>query len=211
MIALTFDDGPGPMTLEILDALKVHSVLATFFVIGRNIVESPWTSVAGVGRSLVIRTLREGHMVGNHTYTHTRALQSELEFCREVEQTDELIRELSIEAGVSPRMPPLRLPFGLRVEDPRLQYIAALGRPHVHWSRDFKDWGEGPIQRLFPEIMRYVEARTQMGLNSVLDLHDSGIGGESGYERPATVNAVRRLLEESEMRGWKFFQSPVAL
>ena len=211
MIALTFDDGPGPMTPQILDTLKEHGVLATFFVIGRNIVESPWTSVTGAGRSIVKRALIEGHTVGNHTYTHARGTQSEFEFCTEVEKTDHVIHELMLEAGLSPRVPPLRLPFGLRPEDARLNFIGSLGRTHVHWSSDFNDWHEGSIEALFPEILAYVEMRTRLGLNAVLDLHDGGIGGESGYKRPATAHAVRRLVEEAEQRGWEFFQSPVVV
>jgi chitin deacetylase len=211
MIALTFDDGPGPTTPEILDALKAHRVLATFFVIGRNVVESPWTDDRNAGWSIVKRAIIEGHTVGNHTYTHAREAQNELEFCNEVEKTDHLIQELMIEAGLSLRVPPLRLPFGLRPKDARLNFIGSLGRTHVHWSTDFDDWHEGAIERLFPEILAYIETRTSMGLNSVLDLHDGGIGGESGYRRPATADAVRRLLDESKKRGWEFFQSPVAL
>jgi chitin deacetylase len=211
MIALTFDDGPGPMTPQILDSLKAHGVLATFFIIGTNIVENPWTDVADAGRSIVKRALIEGHTVGNHTYTHVRGTQSEHEFCNEVEKTDHLIHELTVEAGLSPRLPPLRLPFGLRPKDARLEFIGALGRPHVHWSSDFDDWHEGPIDRLWPEILTYIETRTRMGLNAVLDLHDGGIGGKSGYARPATADAVYKLLEESKKRGWEFFQTPMVL
>ena len=208
MIALTFDDGPGPMTLQILDSLRSYGIKATFFVVGRNIEEAPWSDISDLGRSIVKRTLLDGHTIGNHTYSHSREIQGEIEFRREIEKTDTLISELSSEVGLSFRIPPLRLPFGTRAGDHRLQYIGAIGRPHLHWSMDFNDWSEGPNVPLFPEIVAYVEERERMGLNSVLDLHDGGIGGNSGYERPATVDAVQRLVDEASTRGWEFFRVP---
>ena len=61
-VALTFDDGPDPLyTPAILDTLRSRGVKATFFVIGRNADEYP---------ALLRRIVREGHEVGNHTYTH---------------------------------------------------------------------------------------------------------------------------------------------
>lgn len=209
MIALTFDDGPGPSTPEILDTLRVHQVRATFFIIGRNLQENPWTPIPGTGRSIVNSALLDDHIVGNHSYTHARELQDEQEFVQEIAMTDALLCDLYVSAGRLPETLALRLPFGPRPNDPRLRYIAAMGRQHVHWSKDFHDWREGPNEELFPAMLAYVEQRERAGLNSVLDLHDSGIGLDSGYYRPATAEAVRLLLEESSRRGWKFFQVPV--
>src|ERR1700752_2678322 len=61
-IALTFDDGPDPKwTPAILDILKRHNIKATFFLIGQNAVDNP---------DLVRRIFREGHEIGNHSFTH---------------------------------------------------------------------------------------------------------------------------------------------
>lgn len=62
VIALTFDDGPHPeKTPAILDVLKKHNVKAAFFCIGTNIA----------GNEEIIRRIHnEGHIVGNHTFTH---------------------------------------------------------------------------------------------------------------------------------------------
>jgi cellulose synthase/poly-beta-1,6-N-acetylglucosamine synthase-like glycosyltransferase/peptidoglycan/xylan/chitin deacetylase (PgdA/CDA1 family)/spore germination protein YaaH len=61
-VALTFDDGPdGRWTPKILDILKEKKAPATFFVIGKNMSHFP---------GLVAREVREGHDVGNHTWTH---------------------------------------------------------------------------------------------------------------------------------------------
>ncbi|WP_410506314.1 polysaccharide deacetylase family protein [Haloimpatiens sp. FM7315] len=59
---LTFDDGPTRcITPKMLDILKNHNVKATFFVIG---------SLAERNPEIIKRTLKEGHSIGNHTYSH---------------------------------------------------------------------------------------------------------------------------------------------
>ena len=61
-VALTFDDGPSlDATTEILDALKAVDAPATFFVVGNAVLKYP---------DLVRRMVREGHLVGTHTFTH---------------------------------------------------------------------------------------------------------------------------------------------
>ncbi|MGH7620659.1 MAG: polysaccharide deacetylase family protein, partial [Gemmatimonadaceae bacterium] len=61
-VALTFDDGPDPTwTPLILDTLRSRGVLATFFVIGQNVEANI---------NLTRRIAREGHEIGNHTFTH---------------------------------------------------------------------------------------------------------------------------------------------
>src|SRR5882672_9351453 len=62
IIYLTFDDGPHPVASPvILDELKKYNAKATFFCIGKNVVEQP---------DMYRRILMEGHRVGNHTYHH---------------------------------------------------------------------------------------------------------------------------------------------
>ncbi|MEM9724350.1 MAG: polysaccharide deacetylase family protein [Pseudomonadota bacterium] len=58
---LTFDDGPTWITEEILDTLDRHCAPATFFMIGKRAEERPLTAK---------RVLRDGHSLGNHTYSH---------------------------------------------------------------------------------------------------------------------------------------------
>ena len=61
-VALTFDDGPdSEWTPKILDILKEHQVLATFFIVGSSAESHP---------DLIQRILEEGHELGNHTFTH---------------------------------------------------------------------------------------------------------------------------------------------
>lgn len=59
--ALTFDDGPGPRTGEVLDALRKNNARATFFVIGSRVLEYP---------AAVRRIHAEGHTIALHTWSH---------------------------------------------------------------------------------------------------------------------------------------------
>jgi hypothetical protein len=62
IVALTFDDGPNPNTTpQILDILKKNNVKATFFVIGKNAERYP---------EIIKRIMDEGHLIGNHSYSH---------------------------------------------------------------------------------------------------------------------------------------------
>ncbi|HEY5675883.1 MAG TPA: polysaccharide deacetylase family protein, partial [Myxococcales bacterium] len=72
MFALTFDDGPGPSTAELLDVLGASGVRATFFLLGRNLEEAPWCGDPLRARALAERASREGHALGNHTWSHLR-------------------------------------------------------------------------------------------------------------------------------------------
>ena len=62
VIYLTFDDGPHPAaTPFVLDTLKEYGAKATFFCIGKNVLDEP---------ALYERIITEGHAVGNHTFNH---------------------------------------------------------------------------------------------------------------------------------------------
>lgn len=62
IVYLTFDDGPHPeATPFVLNELKKHEALATFFCIGKNAASHP---------ELYKRIINEGHRVGNHTHNH---------------------------------------------------------------------------------------------------------------------------------------------
>ena len=63
-VALTFDDGPHPIyTKRLLDGLQSRGIRATFFVVGENISGS---------EELIRRMAGEGHVIGNHTYSHIK-------------------------------------------------------------------------------------------------------------------------------------------
>jgi len=64
-IAITFDDSPKEITPHILDILKEFDAQVTFFCIGKNIT----------GREVMLkRMVDDGHIVGNHTYSHSNTI-----------------------------------------------------------------------------------------------------------------------------------------
>jgi len=86
-VTLTFDNGPTPeVTPYVLDALAKNGAKATFFVVGRK-------AASAAGSLLVQRASKEGHYIGNHTFTHTTPL-GELDRAaalREFEQTEQAL------------------------------------------------------------------------------------------------------------------------
>lgn len=228
-LALTFDDGPGPSTEALLDVLASHRVRATFFFLGKSIEEAAW---CGGDRAraggVALRAVREGHVIGSHGYGHLRPAAWR-ELAADVARADAVLNGLYVEAGrAAPSPLPFRLPYGIRFVDetvgapelpgsiqaatldPRVIVLASLGRTHVHWTSDFGDWAlaAGSGGSLADQMIAHVERTAAMGLDAVLDLHDSGTGSSFGYERPATVDGVDRLLGEAARRGWSTFTVP---
>ncbi len=82
-IALTFDDGPDPMTPQLLELLDDLGVPATFFVCGEHAVLHP---------DLIREYLRRGHQVANHGYDHTKFSKlSRRALLEQIEQTERSI------------------------------------------------------------------------------------------------------------------------
>lgn len=178
-VVWTFDDGPGPSTPALLDVLGAAGVKATFFVLGRNLVER---------RHIAIRAAREGHELGNHTYSHARpdAIDAGA-FAAELAETDALIVDVLREAGIVAPVPRVRLPYGVVGDDPRLGFLASLGREHVGWTADFEDWLDPDPVVVADRIRAHIASVP----DAVIDLHDSS---RLGARRDQTVEAVRRVL-----------------
>ena len=80
MVALTFDDGPGPRTSEILDQLKKYNAHATFFMLGKNVKSYP---------DAIKQMLKDGNELGNHSYDHQQLTKIDAEaIAKEVNDTN---------------------------------------------------------------------------------------------------------------------------
>lgn len=87
-IAITFDDGPHPeFTSKALDLLKEHNAKATFFCIGQQVEQHP---------EILQRIISEGHLVGNHTYSHSKSFGffSTVKVISELNKTKAIIKDL---------------------------------------------------------------------------------------------------------------------
>jgi peptidoglycan/xylan/chitin deacetylase (PgdA/CDA1 family) len=97
---LTFDDGPSANTESILNILRRYGIHATFFVVGKGSLE---------GQRLYRLIVKEGHLLGNHTYSHNYAsLYSSVHaFAQDTQRLSKLLERIT---GVKPTL--LRYPGG---------------------------------------------------------------------------------------------------
>lgn len=124
-IALTFDDGPGEYTDELLDCLEQNNAHATFFMVGQNV---------GSWQSTVQRMVDIGCELGNHTWDHPSSTLTNLsieEVQEEFQKTDAAIEEA---CGQTPTV--ARAPYGAANEE----IYEAVQKPFFMWSLDTEDW-----------------------------------------------------------------------
>ena len=126
IVALTFDDGPGPYTAELLDFLKQEGVRVTFFVLGTRVDAYP---------KLIRRMAAEGHEIGNHSNAHNMLHHMDLVGVRqEMGKCAEKIEKL---LGYRPSI--MRCPGGNKNSAVE-QYAKEAGIPIAYWSVDTLDW-----------------------------------------------------------------------
>ena len=140
LVALTFDDGPGPYTNQILDTLKAHNAKAPFFMIGYKIPENP---------EIVARMVAEGHQPGNHTYDHPHL--STLTNAEIEKEVWDGVSVLSQYTGLGNRYY-LRPPYANY--DLRVVNVGAV--PVIWGSYDSEDWETLDADRLLKDVMANV-------------------------------------------------------
>ena len=181
-LALTFDDGPGIRTPDILEILAAHRVPATFFQCGANVDRLPQ-----IAREVAAR----GHEIGNHSYSHPylflrspNAIENELRRAQETIESHAGVRPAWFRAPYGARW------FGLGRAQRKLQLTG------VMWSAIGYDWS-----RRVNEVVARMAASASNG--AILCLHD----GRELQEKPdvrTTVETVRRLVPLLLDRGYKF-------
>jgi len=129
IIYLTFDAGyENGNTVPILDALKKHHVPATFFVVGNFLKENP---------DLVKRMQQEGHIVGNHTYTHPdmSKISTKEAFEKELGELSTLYQKTTGEEMTKFYRPPQG-----KYSEANLQMAKEMGYHTFFWSLAYVDW-----------------------------------------------------------------------
>lgn len=175
-IYLTFDDGPHPqITQFVLDELNKFDAKATFFCIGKNVVQHP-----GVFKSI----LEQGHAVGNHTYNHLDGWKT---------PNAKYLQNI-LEARSFINSPLFRPPYG-RITSNQKKYLMQLEMPMkvVMWSVLSGDFDVN----ITPEqCCKNVLNNTKSG--SVVVFHDS----EKAFER--LEYALPLVLKCFSERGYRF-------
>ena len=129
VIYLTFDAGYENGNLPaILDALKNHQAVGTFFVVGNFLETSP---------ELTKRMVAEGHIVGNHTYHHPdmSEIADVSSFQKEVEDVKLLYEEITDKEMVKFYRPPQG-----KYSESNLKMAKELGYYTFFWSLAYVDW-----------------------------------------------------------------------
>ncbi len=169
-VALTFDDGPDPRsTPELLRLLSNHRVMATFFVTGEKAFKHP---------DLVREIVRQGHSIGNHTFSHDNLLllKGRHHLLNEIEETQNVLRDL----GVIPLV--FRPPAG--VTSPGLEpVLRRLNLYTVNFSCRAFDGGNRRIRNLSKKILKRVRP------DDIILLHDT---------RPKNDNLFSCWLKEMD-------------
>ncbi|MBA3397180.1 MAG: polysaccharide deacetylase family protein [Deltaproteobacteria bacterium] len=177
-IALTFDDGPDPQrTPALLDALAELDVRATFFLVGGAVDAHP---------ELAARIAREGHEIGNHTYTHRYLpLARSRRVAEELATTDAAIERAT---GAVPAL--ARPPYGGR-STRNVRVFERHAKRLVLWDVNSNDWRGAAAETVAARVLE----RTRPG--SIILLHEARDGGE------VTIDAVRLLVPALRARGFE--------
>ena len=174
---MTFDDGPSAkLTPKLLDLLAAHHIKATFFVIGENVVQHP---------ELVQRAAREGHEIGNHSWSHPYlAKMSDEGLRQQLQKTDDAIKSAT---GARPTL--LRPPYGSLTEHQKKWLHNEFGYQIILWDVDPLDWKRpGPAV-----VCNRIVKETRPG--SIVLSHDI---------HPGTIEAMPATLSQLEAKGFKF-------
>lgn len=172
-IALTFDDGPHPYyTQQLLDGLKERGAKASFFVMGKQAEAYP---------DLILRMQTEGHLIGNHTYSHLQLGKENREaFKAELVKTNELLKGIT---GEEPQY--VRPPYGSWDKS----FESELTMIPVLWTIDPMDWCSSDVEGIVQKVTKKAEE------NAVILMHD---------EYKSSVTAALQIVDILQKQGYEF-------
>ncbi len=184
-LALTFDDGPdGEWTPQILDVLAKHHVTATFFVVGSQAERFP---------DLLRREFAQGHLIGNHTFTHPDLRSARPAWVRiELNSTQRWI-----ESVIGRHTMLFRAPYDTDTEPTTLEQLAPLrqvtemGYTIVGADADSDDYEKPGVDRIVQRVLSEVDANNA----NIVVFHDAG------GNRQQTAAALDKLIPELQDRG----------
>ncbi|MEV4557522.1 polysaccharide deacetylase family protein [Kitasatospora sp. NPDC049285] len=180
-VALTFDDGPGPATGQVLDLLAQYGAHATFCQIGNNAKANP---------AAVQRILAEGHRLCDHTVDHPQPMHTQSHDQQVAEIGDAKAMILKA-AGGSADITWWRAPGGDFTAE-NVQIAADQGMKSLGWTVDPKDWSRPGVQSIVSTVQQTLRP------GGVVLMHDGG------GDRTQTVAALKQLLPWLVAQGYTF-------
>ena len=195
-LAITFDDGPDPeWTPKILDVLKEKQAPATFFLIGIQ---------ADKFSDLTQRIYREGHEIGNHTFTHPDISNISHRFMQlELNLTERLFA-----SRLGMRTILFRPPYSIDQEPDTedqvrpLEITQDMGYTTVGNKIDPSDWRENPhrsAEQISADVLAHLPpcAPNDQRCGNIILLHDGG------GDRQETVRALPMIIDGIRARGYQ--------
>jgi peptidoglycan-N-acetylglucosamine deacetylase len=184
-IALTFDDGPGPYTPQVLSVLEAAHVRATFFAIGR--MERYFAASTE-------QELRDGDVVGNHTENHPLLARLSAR-----EQHEELFEAtVRLELAGAPRPQLFRPPYG-SFNAITMRELQAMKMLMVLWSVDTADYQQPGTSVIVQHAL------TDAKPGGIILMHDGG------GNRAQTVEALPIIIRELRRQGYHLVTVPQLL
>ena len=187
VVYLTFDDGPGPYTADLLDLLARYNIKVTFFV----------TNMSPGYRELMKRGAAEGHTIGIHAYNHGEGVYVSEEVYFEDFNT---IRDIIIEqTGIAPTI--MRFPYGSSNSVSKFNpgIMTRLTKLVQEMGYQYFDWnvstGDGSSSITADQAYNFAVTGMQSHDISVILMHD---------QNPASMQAVERIINWGLANGYTF-------
>jgi len=183
-VAIGFDDGPAADTPQFVRMLERIHAPATFFMIGEHVSAS--------FRSMLLRELRAGDVLGDHTFTHPDLLTSG-GVRGQLQKTIAVIRSLT---GYTPCV--FRPPYGYYNQSV-VQTARSLGLATVLWNVDPSDYTQPGSGAIVARVLAQVRP------GSIVISHDGG------GPRAQTLAAYPRIIDALRARGYRIVTIPQLL
>ena len=139
-VALTFDDGPGKYTKELVDLLVKNNVKASFFMVGQNIKNY---------KSSVKYAYDNGMEICNHSQNHKNLKnlsKEDIEY--EINSVDDMLEEI-----IGERARYYRSPGGNQNEN----VLNTISKPCILWNVDTRDWESRDTQKIISKTLKEVD------------------------------------------------------
>jgi len=183
-IAITFDDGPSEYTERILDILKGKKIKATFFIVGKCAQQRP---------GIVKRIVKDGHEIGNHSFSHSRLYFRTKDFIEgQIKKTEKVIKELT-----GKRTNYFRPPNGRYTQKLR-NIMIKNGYKIVLWTTSSHDWRNPGVNKIIGKSTKYLRN------GDILLFHDGGsMLNHFWFRREQTIRALPEVVNRIEAKKLK--------
>lgn len=179
LLCLTFDDGPGQYTDDLLNCLEENNAHATFFMLGQNVANYS---------EQVQHILKAGCEIGSHSYDHPNLKNLDLDSVKkQFTDTDDLLIKACGQAATV-----ARAPYGEWNQD----IIDTVGKPFFTWSVDSRDWDYMDADLDYKSVME-----GDLSDGSIILMHDIHQPTVEAAKRiiPELVAQGYKLVTVSEM------------